>query len=86
MFDGPKPGRRVEFAPGTTDPMPMRERYRQGGARQQKWMPYIVGFVVLCIGPMRPLLWQLLKSLASELPQLWHGRTGEEEELAWYDQ
>lgn len=79
--------RRVEFAPGTRDPVPMRDRYMGRAPMQpppQPWAPYIVGFVLLCIGPLRPIVWELLSTLWSWLSQqLWGGAV--EEELAWYD-
>lgn len=45
------------------------------------WVPYIVGALILFLGPLRPLLWGLLKDLASDLLP-----AGVQNEPAWYDQ
>ena len=59
-----------------------REGRRQAVVAQQptNWVPYVVGGVMLCLGPLRPLLWGLLKDLLKGvLP------AGEPDEPAWYD-
>ena len=85
------PRKGVEWAPGTKDGPPRMgpstRRMSPRGARGQPepgWTPYIIGFCVLCIGPLRPLMWDVLKLL-------WHAImpaavTEEEEVIAWYDQ
>ena len=49
--------RSVEFAPGTKEGPPARgpsnRRMAPRGA-QPGWTPYLVGFILLCLGPMRP--------------------------------
>jgi len=86
-------GRRVEFTPDTHDPIPMRSRgvARSRPAAQPGWTPYMVGFVLLSIGPLRPLLYELVATLPKLLGEIsatvmgggWFQR---EEELAWYEQ
>ena len=81
--------RRVEFAPGTQDPLPMRDRMRQPPMRAQQpgWAPYVVGFIVLCLGPMRPLMWEVLTLLWGQVSQLIGGeRLDDGEPAAWYDE
>ena len=76
--------RRVEFAPGTLDPLPMRERGRVRAPPQTPgWTTYIIGFCFLCIGPLRPLLWDLFSTLRPMVSQAWGAS---EEEVPWYDQ
>jgi hypothetical protein len=82
-------GKRIEWAPGTasTDGMSRRDQQRQMRAAGQEararlgWTPYLVGVGLVCLGPLRPLVWELLK-------QLWEMATRKriEEEPAWYDQ
>ena len=78
-------GRRVEFAPGTPDPMPMRQRYRREEARQG-WTPYMIGVCVVCVGPLRPILMELLSYLYTALINYVNGQSDEDDEPAWYDQ
>mmetsp|Transcript_35538 Transcript_35538/g.93279 ORF Transcript_35538/g.93279 Transcript_35538/m.93279 type:complete len:212 (-) Transcript_35538:301-936(-) len=85
--------RRVEFTPDTHDPVPMRQRgglarVRPVAQSQPGWTPYIIGFGLMCIGPLRPLVYELFKSLPSLLSGLasWLMSGGGEEELAWYEQ
>jgi hypothetical protein len=81
-------GRRVEFAPGTQDPLPMRERYGYGQAPlrqpQQGWTPYVVGFCLLCLGPLRPLVWELVTTILATVPMFWQ-KAAVEQDLPWYD-
>ena len=91
-------GRRVEFSSDTGNPTREMPHHRAGrqqmGRRQaeQSWTPYIVGFCMLCLGPMRPLLLELISTIYGEVGKLvWpllggSGSFGEEEEVAWYDQ
>ena len=71
----PSPGRRVNFAPGTPDPTPMRQRYGRPDPRPG-WTPYIIGFCVVCLGPMRPLIFDILRYLYASI----RGEPAEEEE------
>ena len=40
-----------------------------------RWLPYLVVFFVVCLGPIRPLLWRLVSELLSS-----------EEPLPWYEE
>ena len=86
--------RRVEFTPDTHDPIPMRQRGGITRSRQPPqqagWTPYIVGFCLLCIGPLRPLVWELITTVPKLLgdvsigdPLAWFQA---QEEPAWYEQ
>ena len=87
------PGRRVEFTPDTTDPIPMRQR---GGLTRSRpapsepsWTPYLIGFCLLCIGPLRPLLYELVKAVPALLGDALGGAWGggsREQDLPWYEQ
>ena len=81
--------RRVEFSPSTRDPMPMHQRAALRDRRPQQqpgWMPYIVGFCIVCMGPLRPLLYDAITTLPGLLWQVWSSSLQQEEELPWYDQ
>ena len=88
-------GRGVSFAPDTRDvarrhgesrsigrrPQPRGARSRDDGAGGgASWTPYVVGAVIICIGPARPLLMRLLEELLGG--SLWAAR----EPTPWYDQ
>lgn len=64
-------GRRVEFTPDTHDPIPMRQRGGLTRSRQPPpeagWTPYIIGFFILCFGPLRPLVLELVTTVPSLL-------------------
>ena len=59
----------------------MRQRYGRAEPPRPGWTPYLIGFCVVCIGPMRPLIWEMLSGLMALI-------RGEqtEQEPAWYDQ
>ncbi len=86
---GSRTGRRVEFEPGTPDPAPqaqLRRRWRGGARRpppQAGWSPYIVCFVLICLGPLRPLLLQIASEGLATFRE-WRERRGGTE-LAWFD-
>lgn len=50
------------------------------------WTPYVVGFVLLCMGPLRPLVWELLSAVYEQLQVLLLGGPIDPEEVPWYDQ
>lgn len=85
--------RQVEWEPGTRDPLPRRPMGRAMPPRRQppqqaaSWTPYIVGFTVLCIGPMRPLVWELVSQLYALVSEAlpWSNAMSEPE-VPWYDQ
>ena len=90
-------GRRVEFTPDTHDPIPMRQRGGLTRSRQPPpeagWSPYIIGFFILCFGPLRPLVLEFVTTVPSLLrgssedgswsPWTW---LQAQEEPAWYEQ
>ena len=65
----------------------MRDRVRRPPLRAQQpsWTPYFVGFIVLCLGPMRPLMWEVLTLLWGQVSPLWGGGASVDE-TAWYDE
>ena len=66
------PRRRVEFTPDTHDPVPMRQRRgltRSQPVPQPSWTPYVVGFTLLCLGPLRPLLYDLFTTVPKLLAE-----------------
>ena len=89
------PKRRVEFTSDTGNPTREIPHHRAGRMMQQRrqaeasWTPYIVGFCMLCLGPMRPLLLDVLSLLWSSVvgfvPFIGE-RVGAEEDVPWYDQ
>lgn len=86
--------RRVEWAPGTKEGPPARgpstrriprtgNNYAPPAQAPQPWTPYVVGFCLLCIGPLRPLVWELVGSLwAAIMPEAVQPQP---EEVPWYD-
>ena len=60
-------------------------------AQNQGWTPYIVGLTLVTIGPLRPLVWELLKLLWASLKPMLFADADEddglaEDGLAWWDQ
>ena len=73
---------RVSRQPTPGLPPDRRGRGGSSAPAQPKWMPYLVVLALICIGPARPMLTQLLgELLATALPSLW----GEREPTPWYD-
>lgn len=61
------------------DPRGRNMPRRSSGAETlgSSWMPYVIAFVLMCVGPMRPILWNLISDLLGGLYQ--------DREPAWYD-
>ena len=56
----------------------------QAQRRQElTWTPYIIGFTLVCLGPLRPLLKELVSFAWSRLVS---ASQEVEQEVAWYDQ
>lgn len=83
-------GRQVDWAPGTRDRTRENRRGMMPQRRQDNsWTPYIIGLTLITIGPLRPLLLELLSFLYRELYPLVLGIPGggdDDGEPAWYDQ
>lgn len=77
--------RRVDFAAGTntTSRMSRRDRLMETRRQELSWTPYLIGFTLVCIGPLRPLLIELAGFV-------WQRAVGSpreaEDDVPWYDQ
>ena len=63
---------------------PQGGRARAQSARRGTWLPYVLVVVLICLGPARPLLQQLLHEF---LPRGLEGLVGGRgnEPIPWYD-
>lgn len=78
-------GRRVDVAAGTntTTRMSRHDRLMETRRQELSWTPYFIGFTLVCIGPLRPLLFEL----AGFVWQRVVGSPREAvEDVPWYDQ
>ena len=66
-------------------------RCRTQVAQNPGWTPYLIGLTLVTIGPLRPLLWELLKLIWAALRPMIFGDADEDggpadDGLAWWDQ